>query len=441
MSKLYTRGEKIAEGKTKRICRLIWNGDDKPDPSMVVIQHKDDITAGDGAKHFIPKGKGAVSGATNDKVFDLLIRCGLPVAFEFTHASSTEFVARKCAMYPLEVVVRRKAMGSYLKRNPHVPKGALFPRLEAEFYLKTKDKEWRGAKIAKDDPLIRFTETGAELFHPGEPLALQAPFMTLTEELAPAEHRQQMEEIAIKAFLALEKAWSLLGAELIDFKVEFGLDTAGNLLLADVIDADSWRVLKEGDHLDKQPFREGEPASKTLARYRRVKELTDQFQVPKQQVLLFMASERDDAAPFLKSLAHYGFLEDDRNHMIRRIIGSAHKQPEQVLDALFKTVQECPDCVIIAAAGRSNGLGPVLAANTAAPVITVPLNYADFPNDIWSSLRLPSQVPLQTLMPISAVLDPANAVLAAMRILAQRSPWLYMRLGMDVNSRRKNPLI
>ncbi|MEK9152845.1 MAG: phosphoribosylaminoimidazolesuccinocarboxamide synthase, partial [Patescibacteria group bacterium] len=319
-----------------------------------------------------------------------------------------------------------------LKRNPHVPAGTVFPHLKAEFYLKTKDKNWKGAVLPKDDPLIRFADTGAELFHPSEPLALQAPFMTLPVQLAPSLDLKNMEDIAVRAFLVLEKAWALLGAELIDFKVEFGLDFKGNLLLADVIDADSWRVVKAGDHLDKQPFREGEPASQTLERYRRVKELTDRFQIPQQRVVLFMASEKDESDSFLTALANHGFRVCGNAGDVVLICASAHKQPQAVLAKAIQAVCERPDCVIIAAAGRSNGLGPMLAANTMAPVITVPLNFKEFPEDVWSSLRPPSQVPVMT------VVDPYNAVLAAMRILAQRNPRLYMQTAMEVNQRQKN---
>ena len=51
-----------------------------------------------------------------------------------------------------------------------------------------------------------------------------------------------MRRIARRTFLALEKAWQLEGGTLVDLKVEFGFDSKGHLLLADVIDNDSWRV-------------------------------------------------------------------------------------------------------------------------------------------------------------------------------------------------------
>ena len=79
----------------------------------------------------------------------------LPVAFE-EQDSPTSFVAPHCAMLPYEVVVRREAHGSYLKRNPHFAKGQLFPRLLVEFFLKTKDKSWKGKSLVCDDPLLLY---------------------------------------------------------------------------------------------------------------------------------------------------------------------------------------------------------------------------------------------------------------------------------------------
>jgi len=92
----------------------------------VTVMSKDDITAGDGAKHDVIPGKGRLATATTCNVFRLLKVCGLPVAFE-EQDSALSFVAPGCTMLPYEVVIRREAHGSYLKRNPHFAKGQLFP--------------------------------------------------------------------------------------------------------------------------------------------------------------------------------------------------------------------------------------------------------------------------------------------------------------------------
>src|ERR1051326_3017014 len=97
-------GALLAEGKTKKI-HAIKGGSD-----LVTVVAKDDITAGDGAKHDIIPDKGRLATATTSNVFRLLKACGLPVAFEEQN-SATSFIAPPCTMLPYEVVVRRAAHG------------------------------------------------------------------------------------------------------------------------------------------------------------------------------------------------------------------------------------------------------------------------------------------------------------------------------------------
>ena len=92
-------GIKINEGKTK----IIRQDPDKD--GHVLIEAKDDITAGDGAKHDIMQGKAAIATGTTCNVFQLLKACGIPLAFVEQRGEET-FVARKCTMLPYEVVVR-----------------------------------------------------------------------------------------------------------------------------------------------------------------------------------------------------------------------------------------------------------------------------------------------------------------------------------------------
>ena len=82
----YSLGKAIAEGKTKQIVSITGR------PDLVALVAKDDITAGDGAKHDIIPDKGRLANATTCNVFRLLKACGLPVAFE-EQDSPTSFVA------------------------------------------------------------------------------------------------------------------------------------------------------------------------------------------------------------------------------------------------------------------------------------------------------------------------------------------------------------
>jgi len=75
--------------------------------------------------------------------------------------------------------------------------------------------------------------------------------------------------------------------------------------------------------------------------------------------------------------------------------------------------------VILVKVGMSNGLAPMLAARTAWPVIAIPATIDKFPLDVWSSLRMPSKVPVATIA------SESNAIKYAMNILAQKNPVIY----------------
>jgi phosphoribosylaminoimidazole carboxylase / phosphoribosylaminoimidazole-succinocarboxamide synthase len=407
----------IPEGKTKKVLP-------GPELGTVVLEAKDDITAGDGAKHDVMQGKAEIANQTTCNVFSLLQACGLPLAY-IGQRGPRSFLAKSCSMILYEVVVRREAHGSYLKRKPNLSKGQVFPQLVCEFFLKTTGKSWKGAPIPKDDPFIVWTKEGAaDLYLPDVPLWVQEkPFLSLGADEVPCHDRRddiaKMATIAKKAFLALEKAWHLLGRRLVDFKVEFGYDDKGNLLLADVIDNDSWRVLENGSYIDKQLYRDNADFNDVTRKYRHVRDLTKLFGVPRQRLILWRASDKDDLEPFEKALKHYGL---EGAFEVGEITCSLHKEPVRAAHELNRALQEVPDSVILVYVGRSNGAGPTVSAQTTVPVITVPAGWEKLQEDVWSSLRTPSETPVAT------VLDPQNAVLAAAQILAAHNARAYMEL-------------
>jgi phosphoribosylaminoimidazole carboxylase/phosphoribosylaminoimidazole-succinocarboxamide synthase len=420
-------GALVAEGKTKKIHLIKGRSD------LVTVVAKDDITAGDGAKHDIIPDKGRLATATTSNVFRLLKACGLPVAFE-EQDSVISFTAPKCAMLPYEVVVRREAHGSYLKRNPHLTKGQLFPQLIVEFYLKTKDKNWKGRPLVADDPFIQFAENTKQirLFNPARSMQGQEPFLVLeaSEVFSSADESKifpEMRRIARQAFLVLEKAWQLEGGTLVDLKVEFGFDSNGTLLLADVIDNDSWRVLEGGAYIDKQVYRDGGALDDVALKYRQVADVTSHFHVPRQRIVLWRGSEKDKTDTFSEAL---GDLVD----LMTVVTCSVHKEPVAAAGIFHRMIQEIPDMVVIAYIGRSNGAGPTLSAMSTIPVITVPASVKEFPDDLWSSLRAPSAVPVMT------VLEPGNAVLAALQILSARNPRIYAHVRTAIESRTVNTI-
>ena len=421
-------GPVLAEGKTKRIVEK------KGDPDRVILCAKDDITAGDGAKHDVIPDKGRVATRTTCNVFRLLTACQIPVAFE-EQGGADWFLAPKCRMLPYEVVTRREAHGSSLKRAPHLSKGHIFPQLVVEFYLKTKDRRWQEHPLTCDDPLMIHDATAGslKLYHPGQPLAAQTPFLVLDENEVfsqpdEASRFAEMSRLARQTFLVLEKAWQLENRRLVDMKVEFGLDPKDRLLLADVVDNDSWRVIEDGAYIDKQVYRDGGDLSEVVRKYQLVAEITSRFALPRQRVVLWAGSPKDDLSPLTDAIANLS----NGSIPVVTVACSIHKEPVRGLLELTRLTQEIPDSVVIANIGMSNGAGPTLAASTTVPVITVPAGFEKFPDDVWSSLRGPSHVPVMT------VLSPNNAALAALGILALRNPQLYACLRQEIEARILN---
>jgi len=408
----------IIEGKTKRIFRMPGK------TGLARVESKADITAGDGAKRDSFPGKDRYATATTIAVFRLLNACGIPTAF-VESLSPTEFIAHECAMLPYEVVGRRKALGSYLKRNPHIDRGTEFHAVVIEFYLKTTGRTFKGIEFPKDDPFI------AEMNHKG--IVTYRPDMSITDpgnpslpvvdtkmygKNKPMHPFIEMEALARKVFLVLEGAWREQGCSLCDLKIEFGITNAGKLVVADVIDNDSWRLFDaEGQHLDKQRYRDGAGLDEVAALYADVAKRTARFASleEKPTIILWRESDKEDVRPFTDAVSSLGIPA-----MLVSLVRSVHKMPEAALALLREQLTEHSRCVVIAYVGRSNGAGPVFAADTHVPVIAVPASVGSFPDDVWSSLRMPSDVPLMT------VLEPANAVQAALGILAARSPQCYL---------------
>jgi phosphoribosylaminoimidazole-succinocarboxamide synthase len=241
-------GIQLAEGKTKLIYAH------PHDPALAIMRHKDSISAGDGARRDVIAGKGALSGRTTANVFALLNRYG--IATHFVEAPTpTEMVVRRCAMIPLEVVMRRLATGSYLRRNPDVAECTRFDPPLVEFFLKDD---------ARHDPQISPEEIAAQ------------------EIATPVEVEHFIAE-GKRVFETLEGAWAAQDVTLVDLKIEFGRDANGALLVADVIDNDSWRIWPGGEKsrmLDKQVYRNmqevtGAGLEDVRRRYEIVAEMTD----------------------------------------------------------------------------------------------------------------------------------------------------------------------
>jgi len=417
----------VAKGKTKEI----WGTDN---PNVVIMKNLRNITAdNDPNKTRAFETKAISATTTTCRVFELLEQTGIPTAY-IKQLSETEIVAKSCAMIPLEVIARRYAVGSYLKRHPELGKeeGEMphrFHRLCFELFLKTTngglsiDGETliSGLTPDEDDPFIcNPFDNQWTLLHPKttdkKPLGNVDNGKILPENIK----IKQIEELTRKTFLVLEGAWNNLGYRLIDFKLEFGITNAGELVIADVIDNDSWRLrTADWEELSKQVFREGHPLNEVENKYARVAQLVSQFRIPKQALVFWRGSESDK----LPEVCHIEGL-----HIEQPVI-SAHKKPTYAIEELERIHTVYPEGgVIIALVGMSNGLGPTLSARTDWPVISVCTTANEHPEDVWSNLRMPSDVPNLT------VLSPKNAVLSALNILGEKNPVIYAFRRMAIES-------
>lgn len=216
-------GPLLAEGKTKLIYA------DPDDVNLVYMVSKDQITAGDGARRSEIAGKSRWSTITTANVFHLLNDENIATHF-VERVDDTTLLVKRCAMLPVEQVMRRIATGSYLKRNPEVSEGTRFDPVLVETFLKDD---------ARHDPQIW-------------------PDDIVGMGLAALEEIDWMADQGRRVFETLERAWASIDVTLVDLKIEFGRTPDAHLLVADVIDNDSWRLWPGGDKnrmLDKQVYR------------------------------------------------------------------------------------------------------------------------------------------------------------------------------------------
>ncbi|HTA38818.1 MAG TPA: phosphoribosylaminoimidazolesuccinocarboxamide synthase [Candidatus Acidoferrales bacterium] len=253
------KGIEITRGKTK----VLYEYPGQPD--QLIVAQTDGISSGDGARKNVIAGKGRLAAQTTARVFRLLNLCGLPTHYQNggEDDDDNEMVVRRCNMIPLEVVTRGVAAGSFVKRNPGVQRGALLvPRL-IEFFVKDD---------ANHDPMI-------------------APEQIIAQGIANPNEVAAMSEMARLTFDILAHAWRKRDVLLVDLKIEFGRLTGGEnkgqLVIADVIDNDSWRIWPQGREdlmLDKQMYRnlpdvDDEGLARVKDAYERVADLVGTFPV------------------------------------------------------------------------------------------------------------------------------------------------------------------
>ena len=212
--------ELLYEGKAKKLFIT-------EDPQILRVEYKDDATAFNGKKFDRLKGKGHLNNAITVFFFEHLETKDIPSHF-VRKISETEQLVRRVKIIPLEVVVRNVAAGSLSKRIGW-EEGKELPHPIVEFYY-------------KDDDL-------------GDPLLAEEHIRLL--ELASEAQIEELKKRGLAVNEALKSLMLSKGIRLIDFKLEFGLDQKGEILLADEISPDTCRFwdIESGKILDKDRFR------------------------------------------------------------------------------------------------------------------------------------------------------------------------------------------
>ena len=266
------KGKEIARGKTKIIS------EDEENPDQVIIENGDALTKHDDpAQTRTMERKAEISTLITCIIFEILKLASIPLAY-IKQLSKTTFLAVKCQMLPLEVIVRRYAVGSYLSRYPELKRDGIIPHRFGELLCEVFLKTTGGAVISKDgvkifqlpidpetkrvidDPLIANPKAIKwDLYHPKKPIGRDSYLCSIyRDEFLPDNILiEDIMMMACKVFLILEEFLSLVQLRLIDFKVEFGVGPDGKLRLADVIDNDSWRLRTfDWRELSKELFRQ-----------------------------------------------------------------------------------------------------------------------------------------------------------------------------------------
>ena len=210
----------VHEGKVKSVY------DVDGDAQRVIIKYHDKVTAGNGRLVEFPEEKGKICCLISALLFELMEKNNIK-----THYLGTEgldsMLCRKLTIIPVEVIVRNIAAGSLVK-NTNINEGCLIQPPIVEYFLKDDER---------DDPLLTYDRVRLMGIDP-------AP----------------MKAVALDVNYQLQSLFTLMGIDLVDFKLEFGYDAHGDLFLADELSPDNMRLWKKGtqERYDKDLFRKGE---------------------------------------------------------------------------------------------------------------------------------------------------------------------------------------
>ncbi|MBD3824576.1 MAG: phosphoribosylaminoimidazolesuccinocarboxamide synthase, partial [Epsilonproteobacteria bacterium] len=193
-------------------------------------EFKDDLTAFNGEKKSSEAGKGALNNKISTELFKLLESKGIPTHF-VRMLDDNHMLHKKADVIMIEVIVRNIATGS-LTRNLGIEDGKVLPFTLVEFDYKND---------ALGDPKLN------------DQHALILGLVDYQDELDKLRRMARQVNDILRPYFA-EK-----GLNLVDFKLEFGKDKEGNIILVDEISPDNCRFwdMASGEKMDKDRFRQG----------------------------------------------------------------------------------------------------------------------------------------------------------------------------------------
>jgi len=213
----------VYEGKAKKIWTTEY-------PDLYISEFKDDLTAFNGEKKSSEAGKGALNNKISTELFKYLNKKG--VASHFVEMlDDNHMLHKKADVIYIEVIVRNIATGS-LTRNLGIEDGTILPFTLVEFDY--KNDELGDPKLNDQHCLL----------------------LNLVEHQAELDHIRYM---ARKINDLLKTFYAERNLTLVDFKLEFGRDVDGNIILIDELSPDNFRLWdsQSGEKMDKDRFREG----------------------------------------------------------------------------------------------------------------------------------------------------------------------------------------
>jgi len=213
----------LYEGKAKKI----WETEDK---HLLISEFKDSLTAFNGEKKSSEEGKGALNNQISTALFKYLEEKGIPTHY-VDMLDDNHMLHKRADVIYIEVIVRNIATGS-LSKNLGIPDKTALPFTLVEFDYKND---------ALGDPKLN------------DQHCLILNLVHNTEELDYIRYMARRINTLLSAFYAT------LDIKVVDFKLEFGRDKDGNIILIDELSPDNFRLwdAKTDEKLDKDRFREG----------------------------------------------------------------------------------------------------------------------------------------------------------------------------------------